>query len=359
MTRFDYGDILRSVDGGRSWSSAVAECCLVFQTPPFSPPKLLKGADGYFLGGGGGPLWGSSDGETWESRGEHEHVVTFTLDPAHGRRVYAATYDNTLRLSVDSGRSWELLEAGYFRETIFELSFNPSATRLYAVTTDEIHESSDQGRTWSLLATLERAAGTRTSVAYRLRFHPSDPGRMYLFSSDVLLSTTDAGATWQSIGDDLAGRPWFNDVAVDPSNPEILYVATPWGMYRTSTTNHATSVAYETQGTKPQEFQLYQNYPNPFNPNTSIDYSITRRAHVAIDIFNSSGQLVRRIEDAPRHPGAYTTRWDGRNGKSLWQASGIYFYRLVAGPFTETRKMILLKYVGASRGPVDECDSGE
>jgi len=265
------------------------------------------------------------------------------LNPADGRRVYAATNDNTLRLSVDSGRNWELLEAGYFRETIFELSFNPSATRLYAVTTDEIHESSDQGRTWSLLATLERAAGTRTSVAYRLRFHPSDPRRMYLFSSDVLLSTTDAGATWQSIGDDLAGRPWFNDVAVDPSNPEILYVATPWGVYRTSTTNHATWVAYETQGTRPEEFQLYQNYPNPFNPSTAIRFDLARPEKIDLALYNLAGQKVATLAQGHREAGAHTLRWDGRdeNGREL--ASGVYLYRLQAGSQVETRKLLLLR----------------
>ncbi len=337
----DWYDILRSVDGGRSWSTTGGG---YFLTPPFSPPKLLKGADGYFTGGSLEGLSRSSDGETWEYfRDDFEAVTSFTLNPADGRRVYAATNDNTLMLSVDSGRNWELLEAGHFRETIFELSFNPSATRLYAVTSDEIHQSSDQGRTWSLLSTLERAAGTRTSVAYRLRFHPSDPGRMYLFSSNVLLSTTDAGATWQSIGEDLAGRPWFNDVAVDPANPELLYVATPWGVYRSSTTYDETSVADETQGTRPEEFQLYQNYPNPFNPSTAIRFDLGRPEKIDLALYNLAGQKVATLAQGHREAGTYNLRWDGRdeNGREL--ASGVYLYRLQAGSLVETRKLLLLR----------------
>ena len=90
--------------------------------------------------------------------------------------------------------------------------------------------------------------------------------------------------------------------------------------------------------------RLEQNYPNPFNPATTIAFSLKQRARVRIDVFDVTGALVRTLLDDSRDAGAYSDiRWDGhdRNGRAV--ASGVYFYKLVAGGFEQTRKMVLLK----------------
>ena len=89
---------------------------------------------------------------------------------------------------------------------------------------------------------------------------------------------------------------------------------------------------------------LAQNYPNPFNPTTTVRYSIKERAHVTLRIYNVAGQLVRTLVDEVREPGiSHSAGWNGRNGRGQVTASGVYFYKLVAKDFTETRKMVLLK----------------
>ncbi len=93
---------------------------------------------------------------------------------------------------------------------------------------------------------------------------------------------------------------------------------------------------------------LAQNYPNPFNPTTTIRYSLAERTHVKLHIYNVAGQRVRTLVDGIQAPesgsgGVFEVVWRGRNDGGTPVASGVYFYRLVAGEFTETRKMLLLK----------------
>jgi hypothetical protein len=99
----------------------------------------------------------------------------------------------------------------------------------------------------------------------------------------------------------------------------------------------------------PKAFELSQNYPNPFNPTTTIKYSLSSVGDGAetlpttLRIYNVLGEVVRTLVDEPKSPGVYHEVWDGKDDQGKEVASGIYFYRLKAGKFSETKKMVLLK----------------
>ncbi len=95
----------------------------------------------------------------------------------------------------------------------------------------------------------------------------------------------------------------------------------------------------------PESFLLSQNYPNPFNPATTIDYTIPEGAAIDVrfDIYNVRGRLVRVLVDKERQAGRHTVRWDGRDDQGKRVSSGLYFYRIAAGSFTSTRKMMILR----------------
>ncbi|MFQ5498101.1 MAG: choice-of-anchor B family protein [Candidatus Zixiibacteriota bacterium] len=95
--------------------------------------------------------------------------------------------------------------------------------------------------------------------------------------------------------------------------------------------------------TLPFTFALAQNYPNPFNPSTQIDYSLALRSHVRIQVYNGLGQLVRTIVDVEQPAGRYSAEFDGTDAVGDAVASGVYFYRITAGEFVQTRKMLLIK----------------
>ncbi|MFH1067980.1 MAG: PQQ-binding-like beta-propeller repeat protein [Candidatus Glassbacteria bacterium] len=96
----------------------------------------------------------------------------------------------------------------------------------------------------------------------------------------------------------------------------------------------------------PKVFSLSQNYPNPFNPSTTIQYDVPESAAgqiVSLKVHDLRGRLVRSLMGAPHPAGRYSVYWDGRDEAGRQLSSGVYFYRLQAGEFTRTRKMVLLK----------------
>ena len=93
----------------------------------------------------------------------------------------------------------------------------------------------------------------------------------------------------------------------------------------------------------PSEFILTQNYPNPFNIETTIEYSLFRNACVHLNIYNILGQKVRTLIDKEQTIGHKKVIWDGKNDKGEVVSSGVYFYRIKAGDFIDSKKMLLLK----------------
>ncbi len=91
------------------------------------------------------------------------------------------------------------------------------------------------------------------------------------------------------------------------------------------------------------ESGLYQNYPNPFNPTTTIEYSLAEGSDVLLKIYNLSGKLIRTLVNEYQTAGYYSITWYGDNEVGQEIASGVYFYRIQAGDFVSTKKMVVLK----------------
>ena len=93
----------------------------------------------------------------------------------------------------------------------------------------------------------------------------------------------------------------------------------------------------------PVEFMLAQNYPNPFNPETEIGFSLPQGYQVNLTVFNLLGESVRRLADSELPAGANSVVWDGRNDSGQAMDSGIYFYQIRAGQFSDLKRMILIR----------------
>ncbi len=95
----------------------------------------------------------------------------------------------------------------------------------------------------------------------------------------------------------------------------------------------------------PTAFTLEQNYPNPFNSGTAIPFSLPAgtAAHMELEIFNLAGQRVTSLMQGTMQEGAHTVEWNGRDDLGRPLASGVYFYRLQAGPNAQTRRLLLLR----------------
>jgi hypothetical protein len=93
----------------------------------------------------------------------------------------------------------------------------------------------------------------------------------------------------------------------------------------------------------PSAFSLSQNFPNPTNPGTSIQFALPRSSVVKLEIFNITGQLVATLADKRFSAGEHTVTWTGNGADGRAVPSGVYLYRLTAGEFASTKKMVILK----------------
>jgi hypothetical protein len=101
--------------------------------------------------------------------------------------------------------------------------------------------------------------------------------------------------------------------------------------------------ANDDPGTPVVATELHGNFPNPFNPETTIRYSVKEASPVTIEIYNVKGQLVRTLVSEAKAAGNYNVTWNGRDNNGNAAASGVYFYKMNAGKYSSTKKMIMMK----------------
>lgn len=132
------------------------------------------------------------------------------------------------------------------------------------------------------------------------------------------------------------GRQWYVIVTNDAWDSAARYLVRAYIHYVTN------GIARPIVLT-PKIFDLSQNYPNPFNPETSIRYAVPTKNPVRLSIYDMLGREVAILIDQVQDPGTYEVKWDGKNTSGLSVGSGVYFYRLQAGSFIKTKKMVLLR----------------
>jgi hypothetical protein len=93
----------------------------------------------------------------------------------------------------------------------------------------------------------------------------------------------------------------------------------------------------------PLSFALDQNYPNPFNPSTQIRYQLAKSVKVSLTVYNLLGEKIATLVENDQTAGSYTITWNGTDNSGKFVGSGVYFYRIEAGDFVQTQKMILVK----------------
>ena len=190
------------------------------------------------------------------------------------------------------------------------------------------------------------------------RRDPSDPvldwnndGAYSIADAISLLRDIVSGSCPDTFSTDLASAGQIGNVAKMEglTEEEILFVERMMVRMNLSKEEEAAFhlALYGTSGPVrlPRVFSLSQNSPNPFNPSTTIAFTVPEgnKERVTLEIFDLRGGLVKKLVDEVREGGFYTVFWDGTSDSGLAAASGVYFYRLRAGNYSQVRKMVLLK----------------
>jgi len=174
------------------------------------------------------------------------------------------------------------------------------------------------------------------------------PEGHYIFTAYVVSPVTDSTFDDDAFGFQVDGgssRPGYggNQLASSGGDMGPWKVISGWFGYN-ERKQGKTDIIGSSQ--LPKSFSISQNYPNPFNPSTTIQYDVPERqssVHMEISIYDIRGRLVRILVEEEKSPGTYQVHWNGRDEMDKKVSSGVYLYRVIAGDFISTRKMILVR----------------
>ena len=227
--------------------------------------------------------------------------------------------------TTDGGVTWNSQFSP--SNTLYSVRFADAHTGVAVGTYGNTYTTTDGGTNWTAhpnnIGNLRSLCGINTSTAWVL----GDNGTIY--------RTTDGGSTWTR---QLTNTNYnqLNAVQfVDANNGWA--VGDNGTILRTTSGGTVTSVWENRSHEIPRDFLLYQNYPNPFNPSTTIYYQLPQAAHITLKVYNTLGAEVATLVSEFQNAGFYQVRWNAK------APSGIYFYRLQAGSYVQTRKLILLR----------------
>ena len=197
----------------------------------------------------------------------------------------------------------------------------------------------------SLHAQWVQTNGPYGGTIYSFAVSPDGTGGTNLFAgtwgAGVFLST-DNGTSWSAVNSGLTNYSVMA-LAVSPvsggTGGTNLFAGTyTYGVWRRLLSEMIPTGVDERQEQIPYRFALEQNYPNPFNPSTIINYQLAMNSHVTLKVYDILGREVATLVNEEKPAGSYSVQWNAGG-----VASGVYFYKLEAGSFSATRRLMLIK----------------
>ena len=379
-----YGEaIYLSTDNGLNWSTRNSGFwnrlvgALAINSSATGGTTLFAGTS-YGSDGEGAVFRSTNNGVSWNSVFTIlNHVTSFALN---GTSIFAGTGGGVFR-SSNNGTAWTRVDSGLTNNSVRALVVNSSAgidTTIFAGTLGGIFRTTNNGTSWtavnttltSVLALAVVPGGIAGANIYAGNygtgvFRSTNNGTNWtavntgltnldvwalavsgpnlfaaVYGAGVFLSSNN-GVSWTEANTGLADKRVLS-LAINGAN---LFVGTYGNaVWRRPLSEMITGIQNQ-HNDVPSRYVLQQNYPNPFNPETKIKFSvgipsgqIPNSSEVTLKVFDLLGREVATLVNERLQPGSFETTFDGSG-----LASGVYFYRLSAGSFVETKKLMLLR----------------
>jgi hypothetical protein len=202
-----------------------------------------------------------------------------------GTNIFAGTMGGGVYLSTNNGTSWTAVNDGLTNSNIWALAVN--GTNIFAGTYDK-----------------------------------------------GIYFSTNNGTSWTAVNNGLVNSS-INAITFNGTN--LFAGTTGAGVWKRSLSEFPTTITKEVNAL-PKDYILSQNYPNPFNPTTVISYSLPSSSNIKLIVYNTLGQSIKTLESGYKQAGNYSINFNASD-----RPSGIYFYKLEAGSFSQIKKMLLIK----------------
>lgn len=322
--------IFRTTDYGSSWSRQYAQ-----QLGFIDAIRMYNTTSGIAVGDPIGGRWTilrtANGGSTW-SRISTEPVqlgsetgLVNCLATVGTTHIWFGTDSNRVYRSTDGGTTWSwarttapVCNAVWFNSTSFGVSGFSDGT---------IANTTDGGATWTSMMLPGSGAVTGITGAGTNDF--------WVTRTTTVYRSRDRGQTWSVEYVSPSGSFQHINFAATGSSGTGWAITNAGGIARFD--GLLTGVAERTKDI-PETFLLKQNYPNPFNPSTTIEYELPQESYVELRVFDILGRGVETLVHGKEMPGVHWVPW-----RAVDFSSGVYFYRLTAGAFVTTKKLLLLR----------------
>ncbi len=309
-------------DGGNTWTQ---------RNTGFPANIVVKTFAGYsttiFCGTDKGVFKSTNAGAVWNLAGMADTLVVDLI--FRDNVLFASNYPAGVKVSYNFGQTWQSVSSG-MTGTKWAFTFTNSPTYLFAGTSDaKIYRTSNNGLNWEQCYSQSPAS----NAIYSLKYYAN---RVIAGTAQGIFYSYNQGNNWLPVNDGFPPNTEIRSDAIVYSTLNV-YVAPTNGVYRRPL-SQLTGIN-SIQSTI-SNFRLEQNYPNPFNPSTVISYELSVAGIVTLKVYDVKGNEVATLVNENKNAGSYSVTFDaGKYNLS----SGMYFYKLSADGFEDTKRMVIVK----------------
>jgi photosystem II stability/assembly factor-like uncharacterized protein len=240
--------------------------------------------------------------------------------------------------TVNGGNDWVDITGNLPDRFPLDLAVDPGDDQNVYITfggfgSSHAFKSEDGGNTW-----IDIGTGLPDVPAWAVIVDPDFPNEIYIGNDLGVYYSPDGGSTWVEFTDGLPDAIIAMDLTISQANRSLRVATHGNGVYERKLVG-GTATAVAAGDFQPADFRLEQNYPNPFNPATTIRFSLKSARHVTLTVYDLLGREVVTLVEARKSTGTHEVAFDA----TAFGSSSVYFYRLRAGRFSQTRKMVFAK----------------
>ena len=345
---YQYGQIGASTDGGFSFNYAMNGINpgdrMNWNTPfvidPSNPQILYYGSNYLYKSTDRAVSWNTISGDLTDNIGYYSSITTIAVAPTNGNVIYVGTDDANVWVTNNCGSTWTDISSGLPTRYVSRVAVAPDSANVAYVTFSgyrnndylaHVFRTKNYGATWQ-----DISGNLPEGPINDIIVDPLNTSFLYVATDVGVFVSMDWGGSWQALG---VSMPLLPVCDLTLHNPTRTLVAGTYGrsMYKYDLGLFATANNISTD--KNQSFV----YPNPFSDKIYIDVDPSLKNTVQVDIYSSSGMLVKTFSSENINFGSHLLSWDATNNNGIKVKQGVYLCRISSGKKDKWQKFIYMK----------------
>lgn len=355
QTKFTKGAFFKSTDGGLSWKKygSMPDDCFNVTHSDFVnvntgmaigalEDELIEIKTSVLKTTNGGFSWVNTINDNASRELRSLTYVNENLAFATGLEYTDTSKQGIVLKTTNGGMNWETIlqdsnkyaKVFFINNTTGFIAGNTNTSSMILKTTNQgISWSNTGGRDSLIMTGIEFYQESGVGIAYGVKFLTSNAYKPFA------MRTTNFGQSWAlQVIEDGASLINIGGSCITDKNTYYMVGGTYQESRIYSTNNGGSTSVNNNTAITASEFSLSQNYPNPFNPVTIIKYNVPSREHITMKVYNGIGKEIIELVNEAKAEGKHEIKFDASN-----LPSGVYYYKLTTGSFSETKKMLLIK----------------